>query len=152
MPRFYKFDYAISNADGDIVDSSDGAEPLSFVEGDGRVIRGLEIALRGKEQGDEFDVAIGPDDAYGWPKRALIRTVSRDQVDASIDDIEAGMILQVGSGDEAEVVRVVEVDENSVTIDANHPLAGITFHFHIQVLEAREATEADLVPGATRPR
>ena len=65
MPRFYKFEYAIMNADGDIVDSSDGAEPLSFVEGDGRVIRGLEQALRNKEQGDEFDVTIGPEDAYG---------------------------------------------------------------------------------------
>ena len=150
MPRFYKFEYAIMNADGDIVDSSDGAEPLSFVEGDGRVIRGLEQALRNKEQGDEFDVTIGPEDAYGWPQRALIRTVSKDQIDASVDSIEPGMIFQVGSGAAAEVVKIVEVDEDSVTIDANHPLAGVTFNFHILVLEARDATADDM--AVTPPR
>ena len=144
MPRFYKIDYAIRNAEGDIVDSSEGAEPLTFVEGDGGAIRGLEKALRDKERGDEFDVSISPEDAFGWPQRSLIRTVSRDQIDASVDNIEPGMIFQVGTGEEAEVVKVVEVDKDSVTLDANHPLAGITFDFHITVLEAREATPDEL--------
>ena len=145
MAKFFKFDYAIRNTEGDIVDSSEGGEPLSFVEGDGRVIPGLEKALRGKAQGDEFDVTIGPEDAYGWPQRSLIRSVSRAQIDASVDEIEPGMIFQVGSGSETEVVKVVEVDEDSVTLDANHPLAGITFNFHILVLEAREATAEDML-------
>lgn len=126
-----------------MVDSSDGAEPLSFVEGDGSMIPGLENAVRGKASGDEFEVTIPPDDAYGWPQRSLIRTVNRDIIDASVDEIEPGMIFQVGSGEQAEVVKVVEVDEDSVTIDANHPLAGITFNFRIRVLEAREATPED---------
>ena len=144
MPRFFKIEYAIRNADGDIVDSSEGAEPLTFIEGDGRAIRGLEKALRDKQQGDEFDVSISPEDAFGWPQRSLIRTVSRDQIDASVDNIEPGMIFQVGTGQEAEVVQVVEVDKDSVTLDANHPLAGITFNFHITVLEAREASPDEL--------
>ena len=144
MPRFFKIDYAIRNAEGDIVDSSEGAEPLTFVEGDGRAIRGLEKALRDKEQGDEFDVSISPEDAFGWPQRSLIRTVSREQIDASVDNIEPGMIFQVGTGQDAEVVKVVEVDKESVTLDANHPLAGITFNFHITVLEAREASADEL--------
>lgn len=144
MPRYYKIDYAIKNADGDIVDSSEGGEPLSFVEGDGRAIRGLEHALRGKQQGDDFEVTIGPEDAYGWPQRALIRTVSRDQINASVDSIEPGMIFQVGSGTESQVVKVVDVDQDSVTLDGNHPLAGVTFRFHIWVLEAREALPGDM--------
>lgn len=144
MPRFFKIDYAIRNPEGDIVDSSEGAEPLTFVEGDGRAIPGLEKALRDKEQGDEFDVSISPEDAFGWPQRSLIRTVSREQIDASVDKIEPGMIFQVGTGEDAEVVKVVEVDKDSVTLDANHPLAGITFNFHITVLEAREASADEL--------
>jgi len=148
MARFYRFDYAIVNAEGYIVDSSEGGEPLAFVEGEGHVIPGLQRALRDKDRGDEFEVTIGPDEAYGWPKRALIRTVAIDQIDASIEAIEPGMIFQVGSGAESEVVKVVEVDEDSVTIDANHPLAGITFHFRVKVLEARDATEDDVA----RPR
>ena len=139
------------NAEGVVVDSSDGAEPLSFVEGDGSMIPGLENALRGKASGDEFEVTVGPDDAYGWPQRSLIRTVNRDIIDASVDEIEPGMIFQVGSGNDAEVVKVVEVDEDSVTVDANHPLAGVTFHFRIRVLEAREATAEDLVKQQQSP-
>lgn len=143
MPRFFKIDYAIRNAQGDIVDSSEGGEPLSFIEGDVRIIPGLTRALRDKQAGDEFDIVIGPDEAYGWPKRALIRTISREQIDAAVD-VQAGMILQVGSGDDTEVVKVVGVDGDSVTIDGNHPLAGLSFDFHIVVLEAREASAEEL--------
>lgn len=144
MPRYYQIEYAIRNVDGEVVDSSNGGEPLSFVEGDGRAIRGLENALRNKASGDEFDVTIGPEDAYGWRQRALVRTVAKDQLDASVDNVEPGMIFQVGSGMDANVVKVTEVGEDTVTIDANHPLAGITFNFHILVLAAREATRDDM--------
>jgi FKBP-type peptidyl-prolyl cis-trans isomerase SlyD len=144
MPRFYKFEYAIRNADGDVVDSSAGGEPLWFVEGDGRMIPGLEKALLGKESGDEFTVTIGPDEAYGWPQRALVKTISPEMIDANVEKIEPGMIFQVGSGDAAEVVKVVEVKDDGITVDANHPLAGVTFNFEITVLESREATREDL--------
>lgn len=144
MRRFYRFEYAIRNADGDVVDSSEGGEPLWFVEGDGRMIPGLEKALLGKEGGDEFTVTIGPDEAYGWPQRALVKTISREMIDANVEEIEPGMIFQVGSGDAAEVVKIVEVLEDGITVDANHPLAGITFNFEIKVLESREATPEDL--------
>jgi len=144
MPRFYKFEYAIRNADGDVVDSSEGGEPLWFVEGDGRMIPGLEKALLGKESGDEFTVTIGPDEAYGWPQRALVKTISPEMIDANVEKIEPGMIFQVGSGDAAEVVKVVEVKDDGITVDANHPLAGVTFNFEITVLESREATREDL--------
>lgn len=152
MPRFYKFDYAIRDPDGNIVDSSDGADPLWFVEGDGRMIPGLEKALAGKEQGDEFDVTVGPEDAYGWPQRSLIRTLSKDMIDANVEEVEPGMIFQVGSGDNVEVIKVVSVDDDGITVDGNHPLAGVTFQFDIVVLEAREATPADLeLASSTKP-
>ena len=144
MPGYYKFDYVIRNPDDEIVDSSAGGEALSFVEGDGSTIQGLEDALMGKSTGDEFKVTIGPDDAYGWSQRSLIRTVSKDMFELDIDELKLGMVFQVGSGDDVEVVKVTEITNEGITIDGNHPLAGITFNFDIKVLEAREATPEEL--------
>jgi|APSaa5957512535_1039671.scaffolds.fasta_scaffold251039_1 FKBP-type peptidyl-prolyl cis-trans isomerase SlyD len=144
MPGYYKFDYVIRNANDEIVDSSAGGEALSFVEGDGSTIQGLENALMGKSTGDEFKVTIGPDDAYGWSQRSLIRTVSKDMFDLDVDELKLGMVFQVGTGEDVEVVKVTGITDEGITIDANHPLAGITFNFDITVLEAREATPEEL--------
>tara|TARA_R110002110_G_scaffold32329_2_gene112345 strand:+ start:105 stop:569 length:465 start_codon:yes stop_codon:yes gene_type:complete len=145
--KFYKFDYVIRNEAGDIVDSSAGGESLSFVEGDGTMIPGLERALKGKAPGDEFTVKIEPEDAYGWPQQQLIRTVPKDMIQTDADEIEVGMLFQLGSGAETQVVKVTAVEAEDVTIDGNHPLAGLTFHFDIAVLEARDA-----LPGDSEPR
>ena len=143
---YYRFDYAILNTEGEVVDSSAGGEPLWFVQGDGRMIPGLEKALAGKETGDEFKVVIPPQDAYGLPQRSLIRTISPDQIDANVDHLAPGQIFQVGSGEHTEVVKVVAVEKDGITVDGNHPLAGITFQFEIKVVEARPATEDEITP------
>jgi len=155
-PFYYKFDYAIHNEEGDIVDSSARGEALSFVDGDGTAIEGLRQALRGKQVGDEFKVTIEPENAYGLPQRQLIRTVSSEMFDVDIATVKEGMIFQVGSGDSSEVVKVVEMDDEGITIDSNHPLAGITFRFDIKVLEARPPTDeevqfSNLQPGDLSP-
>jgi FKBP-type peptidyl-prolyl cis-trans isomerase SlyD len=144
MPTYYKFNYALRNETGEVVDSSEAAEALFFVEGDGSMIPGLEKAVTGKEVGDEFSVTIGPEDAYGWPQRQLVRTVSRDMIQSDAEEIEAGMIFQIGSGEESQVVKVVSIESDGITIDGNHPLAGITFNFDVHVMEVREATESDM--------
>jgi len=144
MPTYYKFNYALRNKTGEVVDSSEAAEALFFVEGDGSMIPGLEKAVTGKEVGDEFSVTIGPEDAYGWPQRQLVRTVSRDMIQSDAEEIEAGMIFQIGSGEESQVVKVVSIESDGITIDGNHPLAGITFNFDVHVMEVREATESDM--------
>ena len=142
MPHYYRFDYSIRNTEGEIIDGSEGGEALSFVEGDDNTITGLQNALAGRNSGDEFTVTIGPDEAYGWPQRKLVRTVSRDMFD--VGELEVGMIFQVGSGETGEVVKIVTVSEDEVLIDSNHPLAGITFNFDIKVLEARQATAEEM--------
>ena len=144
MPTYYKFNYALRNDTGEVVDSSEAAEALFFVEGDGSMIPGLEKAVMGKEVGDEFSVTIGPEDAYGWPQRQLVRTVSRDMIQSDAEEIEAGMIFQIGSGEESQVVKVVSIESDGITIDGKHPLAGITFNFDVHVMEVREATESDM--------
>lgn len=143
MAKYYRFDYSLRDPEGKVVDSSEGGEALWFVEGDGRMIPGLERAVRGHDIGDEFQVTIDPEDAYGYPQRQLIRTVARDMIAADVDELKIGMIFQVGSGDSHQVVRVVEINDDGVTIDGNHPLAGVTFRFDVKVLEVREATPED---------
>lgn len=144
MPKFYKLDYRLLNPLGEEVDSSADGNPMAFVEGDGTMVPGLEAAVLGKLAGDEFEVKIGPEKAYGFSQRSLVRTVAPDMFMADIDSIEVGMIFQVGSGAEAEVARVVAVEDGGITIDANHPLAGVSFHFEISVLESREASGEEL--------
>lgn len=144
MRRFYRVDYRLLNADNEVVDSSDGGSSLAFIEGDGTMMPGLEAAVVDLDTGDEIKVTIEPDKAYGFPQQSLIRTVSRETINANVDSVEPGMIFQVGSGDEAAVVRVVEVVEDGVVVDGNHPLAGVTFKFELTVTEAREATAEEL--------
>ena len=141
---YYQFDYAIKNDEGTIVDSSEGGEPLAFIQGDGRVVKGVEDALRGREVGDKFSVSIEPEDAYGWPQRSLIRTLGSDMFDFDINAIEEGMLFQVWTGSDAEVVKVMGVGEDEITIDGNHPLAGLTLNFDIKVIVAREATPEEI--------
>lgn len=137
---YYQFEYAIKNDEGTVVDSSEGSEPLAFIQGDGRVVRGLEDALRGRDAGDKFSVSIEPEDAYGWPQRSLIRTLGSDMFDVDLDEIEQGMTFQMGSGIDSQVVKVIDVGEDEITVDGNHPLAGLTLNFDIKVIVAREAT------------
>lgn len=141
MPKFYKFDYSIRNEKKEIVDSSDGGEPLSFVEGDGSMIPGLENALLGRQTGDEFSIFLEPDDAYGQHQRRLVKTLSKDMIHTDAEEIKVGMVFQVGSGKESQVVKVVGVEDDGIVVDGNHPLAGISFHFDIHVLEVREISE-----------
>jgi|TARA_Y100000310_G_scaffold344877_2_gene460203 FKBP-type peptidyl-prolyl cis-trans isomerase SlyD len=144
VPGYYRFDYSIMNDDGEVVDSSEGGEPLSFVEGDGTMIKGLQRALQGRSAGDVFKVTIPPEDAYGWPQRSLIRTVFPEMFEGIDGDIEVGMLFQVGSEDEAEVVKVVAVNGDEISVDGNHPLAGITLNFGISVIEVRDATPDEM--------
>lgn len=139
MSMFYKFDYTIRSEAGDVVDSSAGGESLSFVEGDGSMIVGLENALLGREAGERFSVKLPPEQAYGLPQRQLIKTISKDMIQTEAEEIKPGMIFQIGSGPNSQVVKVLSVEEDGITVDANHPLAGITFNFDIHVLEARPA-------------
>lgn len=146
-PKFYSFDYSIMNDQGEVVDSSEGGEPLSFVEGDGTMIKGLERALKDRSAGDMFKVTIAPEDGYGWPQRSLIRTVFTEMFEGIRGNVEVGMLFQMGTDRQAEVVKVIAVDGDEIRVDGNHPLAGVNLNFGIRVIEARDATaaETDLV-------
>ena len=144
MRRLYRFDYALRNEAGDVVDSSDGGSPLAFIEGDGRMIPGLEYALAGREAGESFSVVVLPEDAYGTHDPTLLTRLPLDHLDVDPDTIEPGSVLQFGTGGATRVVKVVERVEDELIVDGNHPLAGLTLRFDVAVLEAREATADEL--------
>jgi FKBP-type peptidyl-prolyl cis-trans isomerase SlyD len=137
--------YTLTDDKGTILDSSVGEEPLSYVHGTGRMVPGLENALQGKSAGDAFKVAVTPADGYGERDEDLVQKVPRKEF--PVDDVEVGMHFQTRNGHESRIVTVMAADAESITIDANHPLAGATLNFDVQVVEVRAATPEDLQPS-----
>ncbi len=125
--------------DGTPFDSSEGRDPLAFVVGSGQIIPGLDTAIPGMQVGDKKVVKIGADDAYGQLNPDMRQAVPRDGIPADIP-LEVGIQLQMQTPDgQAMPVTVVEVDEATVTLDANHPLAGKDLQFDIELIKIEAA-------------
>ena len=139
-------DYTLTDDDGRVLDSSDGREPLSYLHGAGGIIPGLERELDGKSQGDQLEVSVTPDDGYGQRNEALRQDVPREQF-AQIDDLSLGMQFRVDSDGGPMIVTVVEIAEDVVTVDGNHPLAGVNLNFAVTVRDVRDATAEELEHG-----
>jgi FKBP-type peptidyl-prolyl cis-trans isomerase SlyD len=135
--------YTLTNDGGDVIDTSDGREPLGYIHGKGHIIPGLENALTGKTKGDKLDVSIAPADGYGDRNDQLIQEVPKTQFENS-EQIQVGMQFQVQAGDVPMIFTAVEVKDDTVVMDGNHPLAGQTLNFAVEVMEVRQATEEEL--------
>jgi len=148
QPRVVTIHYTLTNNQGEELDSSrgEGREPLSYLEGAQNIIGGLESALTEKSAGDQVKVSVDPAEGYGEINEELVQPVPRTAFEG-VDTIEPGMQFQAQTPGGPQVVRVVEVSEETVTIDANHPLAGETLHFDVEVIEARDATEEEQEHG-----
>jgi FKBP-type peptidyl-prolyl cis-trans isomerase SlyD len=143
--RVVSIDYKLTDDDGDILDSSEGSDPLEYLHGNGNIIPGLEKHLDGKKAGDAVKCVIPPAEAYGEKDDSLIMSLDKNQFDGT--DIELGAQFQGQIGDEMRVVTVIALDDDKVTVDANHPLAGETLHFDVKVVGVREASEEELAHG-----
>lgn len=127
--------YTGSLEDGTVFDSSVGSEPMEFTIGQNMMIPGFENAVIGMDEGDSRTVSIPPDEAYGDHNQDHVAVVERSEIPSSINP-KTGMMLQATS-DEGIVtpVTITEVTEDTVTLDANHPLAGKRLIFEIRLLE-----------------
>ena len=139
--------YKVSNSGGEVVDSSEGEEPLAYIQGQGDIVPGLEQALLGKTAGDRVKITVSPAQGYGEWDEDKVQTVPR----AAFEDggeIEPGMRFQA-QGDDGEdvIVTVTRVSNDEITIDANHPLAGQTLDFDVEIVSVRECTEEELAHG-----
>ncbi len=143
--------YILTNGSGEQLDSSVGQDPFVYLHGSRGIIPGLEKALEGKSPGDEFKVTIPPKEAYGEVNDGLIQTIPREAF-AGIDDLEVGMQFQTRDPNgETLNITVREIGDDSVMIDANHPLAGQALHFDVSITEVREATAEELDHGHVHP-
>lgn len=138
-------DYTLTDQQGNTIDTSQGREPLAYIHGVGGIIPGLEAALEGRKPGEQLQVTIAPEDGYGDRDESLLQVVPRDRFD--VDDVTVGMQFHAQAENGVSVVTVVAVSDEDVTVDANHPLAGVTLNFDVEVKEVREATEEELAHG-----
>ena len=139
--------YKLTNNEGQVLDSSEGAEPLAYLHGAGNIIPGLENALVGKVEGDKVQVQVAPADAYGEIRPEMIQVVPRAAFQA-VDSIEPGMAFQAQGPDGAtQQIMVREVDGDNITIDANHPLAGVELNFDVEIVGVREASQEEITHG-----
>lgn len=124
--------------DGTEFDSSEGRDPLEFVLGAGTIIPGFEAAVTGKNVGDKVRVSIPPAEAYGEHNPEMVLIVPRDEVPSHIEP-EEGMLLQITLEDGELDVAVSRVSDTEVELDGNHPLAGKTLNFDIELVELKPA-------------
>ena len=145
--KVVRIDYTLKNAAGEVLDTSEGGEPLMYLHGGHQIVPGLERELAGLTAGDSKDVVVAPEDGYGQPDPQGIFGVPRAAFPAEAQ-LSVGETF-MGEDDEggAVPVRVVEVRDDMVIVDANHPLAGETLYFHVDVREVRDATLEELMHG-----
>jgi FKBP-type peptidyl-prolyl cis-trans isomerase SlyD len=144
--KVVSFDYTLKDPDGNQIDSSEGSAPLTYLHGAGNIIPGLEAALGEKSAGDKVSVVVPPEDGYGHRNDEQVAKVARENL-GGIEDIAVGMQLQAQTPEGPRIVRVADMDAETVTIDANHPLAGVTLHFDVTVTEVRDATQEEIDHG-----
>jgi FKBP-type peptidyl-prolyl cis-trans isomerase SlyD len=139
-------EYELKDDEGEVIDSSKGGDPLTYLHGVGNLIPGLESELEGKGLGDAFKVRIKPEDGYGERLDEMVQEVPRSQFPDDAD-IEAGMQFQAQTPSGGHVVTVIEAEGDTVKLDANHPLAGVHLNFDVTISEVRAATPEELEHG-----
>ena len=140
------FHYTLTDGSGRVLDSSLGNDPLTYLQGSGQIVPGLELQMAGHVAGDKFDAVVAPGDGYGASDPALVHVISRAQLQG-VDDLEVGMQFQAEGGRHPTTVTITRIEGDDVTVDANHPLAGATLHFAIEVTDVRAATAEELSHG-----
>ena len=140
------FHYTLTNADGEVIDSSSGRGPLTYLHGAGNIVPGLERAMAGKTAGDRFEVVVDPAEGYGERHPGLVQVVPRVAFQG-VDAIEPGMQCHAQGPQGPMSVVVTQVSADEVTVDGNHPLAGVALHFAIEVTEVREASVEEVLHG-----
>jgi FKBP-type peptidyl-prolyl cis-trans isomerase SlyD len=138
--------YVLKNAVGELVDTSEGSEPLHFVYGSPDIVEGIQRAVKDRRVGDCLEVTVPSAMAYGEHRADLVRKVPRSMFEG-VENLQAGMKFQTNTGTEAQIVQVMGFDGSLVRIDANHPLAGLTLYFDLEIVGRRSASSEEIAQG-----
>jgi FKBP-type peptidyl-prolyl cis-trans isomerase SlyD len=140
------FHYTLTGKEGQVIDSSEGNQPLTYLHGVGQIVPGLENALLGKQAGEKLDVEVSAEEGYGEHHEFMVQQVPREAFQG-VDDIEPGMQFQAQTPQGAMTVTVTAADETTVTVDGNHPLAGQPLFFAVEIVSVRDASEEEITHG-----
>ncbi len=144
-PRVIAFSYVLKNSAGEILDASETNQPMPFLEGRGQIIPTLEIELAKMSEGEKKNISLKAADAYGDFRPDMIMEVPKEEL-AHIQ-ITVGAHLQLQLGEGVKVVKITKISETHVTMDGNHPLAGVDLNFDIEIVLMREATVDEVLHG-----
>lgn len=143
MPRVVSFHYTLRDPSGRVLDSSAGNAPITYIEGSGQIIEGLDAQLRTANAGEKPRVVVPAKDAYGERDPQQVQRVRRELLPVE-GQLNIGDQFQTGPSPADPVVTVAGIEGDDVLLDANHPLAGVELTFDVEVVTAREATPEDL--------
>ncbi len=140
-------EYTLKDDAGEVVDSSEGSEPLTYLHGHGQIVAGLESALDGKAKGDKVSVTVSPKDGYGERNDKKVMQIERSRLPGEMKP-EIGMQL-AAEGPNGEVVPlwITKIAGDDITLDGNHPMAGKALHFAVEIKDIRQATKQELDHG-----
>ena len=138
-------DYIVTDEENKVLDTTNDQDSLQVLIGHGAIIEGLEEALMGHEAGDRVDVTVAPEKAYGVRDAALVQTVEKSMFGDMELHIGDSFLADTDAGQKPIFIKSVSGDD--VVVDGNHPLAGLTLQFHVDVIDVREATESEISHG-----
>lgn len=146
MPRVVSFHYTLRDPNGRVIDSSAGGEPVTFLEGAGQVIDGLDEQLRFAAMGEKARVMVPAKKAYGERDPAQVQRVKRSLLPVD-GELKVGDQFQTDQDRFAPIVTVQAIEGDEVLLDANHPLAGVDLTFDVEIVAVREATTSEMEHG-----
>ena len=144
--KVVSIEYKLTDDGGSIIDSSEGRGALSYIHGHGNLVTGLENELEGKEDGTNFEAHIQPSEGYGDYNDELLFSVPKERF-SEFGELKEGMQFEAQTDQGHQIMAIKSVEEESVVVDANHPLAGQVLHFEGQIVGVREATNDELSHG-----
>ena len=148
--RVVSIHYTLRNPEGRILDTSQGGEPIIYLEESGMIIDGLDEGLRGLKAGTKTTIEVPSARGYGAHDPSQVQAVPRKQIPVP-GDIKVGDQYQTGSDPGSPVVTVVKVDGEQIMLDANHPMAGLDLSFEVEVMQVRIATGDEINQGKPLP-
>jgi len=137
--------FNVTDSEKTEIDTTYPNDPLSFIQGSGLLVVGLEEALYGLQAGDKKSVDLSAEDAYGLRHEQLVQAMPKEMFDGM--EVDVGMQFRATTDDGEQTVIVVEVSDESIVVDGNHPLAGIDLTFNVEIIDVRAPTEEELAHG-----
>lgn len=145
LSQVIAFNYTLKNGSGDVLDASEAGQPLPFLVGRQQIIPALEKALLDLNEGDKKQIQIAANEAYGHFRSDMIMEVPKEEL--SHLQLTLGAHLQLDLEKQTRIVKVTKISDTHVTLDGNHPLAGVDLIFDVEVMLIREATADEMKHG-----